>query len=135
MKRAGVGKYRRRTTNRSPFRYFKTSPEIIRLAAMLYVRFPLPLRNGEEMQKFVAVHTRFNEKRGLSSRDAFILERTAALADWRGLGLNRRAMSLSSERLVRIVRTAPRQPTGTRLLVAKVDRLHNACEVEARTQV
>ncbi|MDA7455504.1 IS6 family transposase, partial [Planktomarina temperata] len=26
---------------RSPFRYFKTRPEIIRLAVMLYVRFPL----------------------------------------------------------------------------------------------
>ena len=26
-------------TKRSPFRYFKTSPEIIRLAVMLYVRF------------------------------------------------------------------------------------------------
>jgi len=26
---------------RSPFRYFKTSPEIIRLGVMLYVRFPL----------------------------------------------------------------------------------------------
>ncbi len=31
-------------TRRSPFRYFKTSPEIIRLAVMLYVRFPLSLR-------------------------------------------------------------------------------------------
>jgi len=28
-------------TKRSPFKYFKTSPEIIRLAVMLYVRFPL----------------------------------------------------------------------------------------------
>ncbi|HAD28530.1 MAG TPA: IS6 family transposase, partial [Rhodobacteraceae bacterium] len=28
-------------TKHSPFRSFKTSPEIIRLAAMLYVRFPL----------------------------------------------------------------------------------------------
>ncbi|MEP2529936.1 MAG: IS6 family transposase, partial [Shimia sp.] len=27
-------------TKRSPFRYFKTSPEIIRLAVMMYVRFP-----------------------------------------------------------------------------------------------
>jgi len=27
-------------TKRSPFRYFKTTPEIIRLAVMLYVRFP-----------------------------------------------------------------------------------------------
>ncbi|MBT6190688.1 MAG: IS6 family transposase, partial [Tateyamaria sp.] len=28
-------------TKHSPFRYFKTSPEIIHLAVMLYVRFPL----------------------------------------------------------------------------------------------
>jgi putative transposase len=28
-------------TKRSPFKYFKTSPEIIRLSVMLYVRFPL----------------------------------------------------------------------------------------------
>ncbi|MEP2534256.1 MAG: IS6 family transposase, partial [Shimia sp.] len=27
-------------TKRSPFRYFKTSPEIIRLAVMMYVRYP-----------------------------------------------------------------------------------------------
>ena len=33
----------------SPFRYFKTSPEIIRLAAMLYIRFPLSLRNVEDL--------------------------------------------------------------------------------------
>jgi len=32
-------------TKPSPFHYFKTSPEIIRLAVMMYVRFPLPLRN------------------------------------------------------------------------------------------
>jgi putative transposase len=31
------------------FRYFKTSPEIIRLAVMMYVRYPLPLRNVEEL--------------------------------------------------------------------------------------
>ena len=35
--------------NPSPFRYFKTSPEIIRLAVMLYVRFPLLLRNVEDL--------------------------------------------------------------------------------------
>ena len=34
-------------TKRSPFRYFKTSPEIIRLAVIMYVRFPLSLRNVE----------------------------------------------------------------------------------------
>ena len=32
---------------KNPFRYFKTSPEIIQLAVMLYVRFPLSLRNVE----------------------------------------------------------------------------------------
>ena len=36
-------------TKRSPFRYFKTSPEVIRLAVMLYVRYPLSLRNVEDL--------------------------------------------------------------------------------------
>jgi putative transposase len=36
-------------TQRSPFRYFKTSPEIIRLAVMMYVRYPLSLRNVEDL--------------------------------------------------------------------------------------
>lgn len=30
---------------RSRFKYFKTSPEIVRLTVMMYVRFPLSLRN------------------------------------------------------------------------------------------
>ncbi|MET4806151.1 DDE-type integrase/transposase/recombinase [Limibacillus sp. MBR-115] len=34
---------------RSPFRHFKTSPEIIRLAIMMYIRFPLSLRNVEDL--------------------------------------------------------------------------------------
>ena len=36
-------------TNPDPFRYFRTSREIIRLAVMLYVRFPLSLRNVEDL--------------------------------------------------------------------------------------
>ncbi|SHI29070.1 putative transposase [Wenxinia saemankumensis] len=36
-------------TQRDPFRYFKTSSEIIRLAVMLYIRFPLSLRNVEDL--------------------------------------------------------------------------------------
>ena len=31
------------------FKYFRTSPEIIRLAVMMYVRFPLSLRNVEDV--------------------------------------------------------------------------------------
>ncbi len=33
---------------KDPFRYFKTSPDIIRIAVMMYVRFPLSLRQVEE---------------------------------------------------------------------------------------
>jgi putative transposase len=33
----------------SPFRYFNSSPEIIRLAVMMYVKFPLSLRNVEDL--------------------------------------------------------------------------------------
>jgi putative transposase len=36
-------------TKPDPFRYFRTSPEIIRFAVMLYVRFPLSLRNVEDL--------------------------------------------------------------------------------------
>jgi putative transposase len=36
-------------TKRSAFRSFKTSPEIMRLAVMMYVRFPLLLRNVEDL--------------------------------------------------------------------------------------
>ena len=34
---------------RNSFRYLKTSPEIIRLAVMMYVRFPLSLRQVEDL--------------------------------------------------------------------------------------
>ena len=33
----------------NPFRYFNSSPEIIRLAVMMYVRFPLSLRQVEDL--------------------------------------------------------------------------------------
>ena len=49
LSRVGRCSNPRRMTQRSPFRYFKTSPEIIRLAVMLYVRFPLSLRNVEDL--------------------------------------------------------------------------------------
>ena len=34
---------------RNPFRYFKTSPDIIRLTVMMYVRYPLSLRQVEDL--------------------------------------------------------------------------------------
>ncbi|CUH44696.1 hypothetical protein RUM4293_03602 [Ruegeria atlantica] len=36
-------------TKPNPFRYFKTSPEIIRLAVMMYVWLPLSIRNVEDL--------------------------------------------------------------------------------------
>ncbi len=36
-------------SQKNPFRYFQSSPEIIRLAVMMYVRFPLSLRNVEDL--------------------------------------------------------------------------------------
>ena len=34
---------------KNPFRYFKTSPDVIRLTVMMYIRFPLSLRQVEEL--------------------------------------------------------------------------------------
>ena len=36
-------------TKRDPFKYFHSSPEVIRLAVMMYVRFSLSLRNVEDL--------------------------------------------------------------------------------------
>ncbi len=35
---------------KNPFRYFKASPEIIRLAVMMYIGFPLSLRQAEDLR-------------------------------------------------------------------------------------
>ncbi len=34
---------------RNPFRYFNSSPEVIRLAVMMYIRYPLSLRQVEDL--------------------------------------------------------------------------------------
>ena len=34
---------------KSPFRYFNSSPEVIRLVVMMYVKYPLSLRNVEDL--------------------------------------------------------------------------------------
>ena len=33
----------------SPFRYFNSSPEVIRLVVMMYVKYPLSRRNVEDL--------------------------------------------------------------------------------------
>jgi hypothetical protein len=49
LRRGRAVRYLASMTKPSPFRYFKTSPEIIRLAVMHYIRFPLCLRNVEAL--------------------------------------------------------------------------------------
>ena len=65
--------------NHNPFRYFKTSPEIIRLAVMIYVR----------LQKFVLIHSsvfnHFNKEPHLNSRKIYRIQREAALVEWQQL--------------------------------------------------
>ncbi len=34
---------------RDPFRYFNSSPEVIRLVVMMYIRYPLSLRQVEDL--------------------------------------------------------------------------------------
>jgi transposase-like protein len=34
---------------RNPFRYFNSSPEVILLVVMLYIRYPLSLRQAEDI--------------------------------------------------------------------------------------
>ena len=80
-------------TKRSSFRYFKTSPEVIRLAVMLYIRFPLSLRNVEDLLHERGIEISHEtvrweqvrpDVRRLFPREVW-LTRAAALAEWRGL--------------------------------------------------
>ena len=43
------GEMPRKKKPASPFRFFNSSPEVIRLVVMMYVRFPLSLRNVEDL--------------------------------------------------------------------------------------
>ncbi len=36
-------------SKKNPFKYYKTSPEIIKLAVMYYIRYPLSLRQVEDI--------------------------------------------------------------------------------------
>jgi hypothetical protein len=71
----------------------------------------LRFRRTRTLQKFVAVHSSvhnyINQERRLYIRYNFILNRTAALAEWRQIGTVWCEPSLAIQRLVRIRLTAP----------------------------
>ena len=61
---------------KNPFLYFQTPPEIIRLAVMMYVRFPLSLRNVEDLlhERGIEVSHEIRKKR---------MDRMRAFSGWR----------------------------------------------------
>jgi putative transposase len=79
----------------SPFRYFKTSPEIIRLAVMMYLRFPLSLRNVEDLLNeggieisYETVRFRWNRFGSLFAAEVrkIRLSQMRAYSNWQWLG-------------------------------------------------
>jgi hypothetical protein len=94
----------------NPFRCFNSSPEVTCLVVMMYIHYPLSLRQVEDilfergidichetarfrdiktLQKFASVqasiHNHFNLDRHLNRRDIFKQNRSATLAEWRQL--------------------------------------------------
>ena len=47
----------------NPFRYFRTSPEVISLAVMMYFRFPLSFRNVEDLLHKRGIDVRYETVR------------------------------------------------------------------------
>ena len=77
------------------FRYFKTSPEIIQLAVVLYVGFPLSLRNVEDLlhergvdETFGSVRywwNRFGLKKVLGRLVKLYQHRSSSGMQWQGI--------------------------------------------------
>jgi putative transposase len=72
---------------KNPFRYFNSSPEVIRITVMLYIRYPLSLRQVEDIlfERGIDIcheTVRFWWNR-FTARDDFKKNRSAALAEWR----------------------------------------------------
>ena len=100
---------------KTPFYRFNSSPEIIRLVAMMYVKFPLSLQNVEDLlaergidichetvrfwwnrfgpifaaeirrKRVEAMRQHTHWKWHLTMRDSFKAQRSAALAEWKSL--------------------------------------------------
>ncbi len=67
---------------RNPFRYFNSSPEVIRLAVMMYIRYPLSLRQVEDLLRALDVTMKRYGRCGLAG--AVSLMRTSLQSTRRG---------------------------------------------------
>jgi putative transposase len=65
-----------------PFRWFDSSPEVIRLVVMMYVRYPLSLHNVEDLLFERGIDI-CHETVRLS--EIYKQRRAAALAEWRSV--------------------------------------------------
>ena len=57
------------------FRFLNSSPEVIRLTVMMYIRYLASVH--------ASIHNHFNQARHLSRREVFMQDRAAAIAKWR----------------------------------------------------
>jgi transposase-like protein len=64
---------------RNPFRYFNSSPEVIRLVVMMYIRYPLSLRQVEDILFERGIDICHETVRPSQARRSFTSRRRAAL--------------------------------------------------------
>ena len=84
---------------RNPFRYFNSSPEVIRLVVMMYIRYPLSLRQVEDILFERGIDI-CHETVRFPFKSTTPLQRHSRLADWsvvvRSYGLARGINSAAS---------------------------------------
>ena len=74
----------------NPFRYFNSSPEVIRLVVLMYVRFPLSLRNVEDLlfERGIDISHEtvgYSQERTLIDRQRYKERRSEAFSEWRSV--------------------------------------------------
>jgi len=69
---------------RNPFRYFNSSPEVIRLVVMMYVRYPLSLRQVEDI-----LFERGTDCNNARAKTLVVRRRCHIKSDWAGFADNR----------------------------------------------
>jgi len=53
---------------RNPLRFYKTSPDVVRLAVMMYIRFPLSLRQVEDLLHERGIDVSYETVREISKK-------------------------------------------------------------------
>ena len=102
---------------KNPVRYFKTSPEVIRLEVMMYVRYPLSLRRVEDPLHERGIDIRHETVRARWNRvGPMFAAATDMLRSYRAAmkAIGNEARRVASTRRARAL-TPPDQPAHARL--------------------